>query len=98
MHRSEHRRTVAARFSREAKRFVDWADGDRLDAAAALRRVAQLYAAALELPQPWSERAAVQRLSMPASLVARLDRVRERAAAIPLQHYSEIFSPGVPPD
>jgi len=102
MHRNEQRRTVAACFSREAQRFVDWADGGSaaggLDAAAALRRVAQLYAAALELPQPWSERAAVQRLPMPASLEAKLDHVRERAAAIPLQHYSEIFSPGVPPD
>jgi hypothetical protein len=102
MHRSEHRRTVAARFSREAQRFVQWADGGtsagRLDAAVALRRVAQLYAAALELPQPWSERVAVQRLPMPAALEVKLDDVRERAAAIPLQHYSEIFSPGVPPD
>jgi hypothetical protein len=102
MHRSELRRTVASRFSSEARRFVEWADGsaapDRLGAAAALRRVAQLYAEALALPQPWSERAAVQRLPMPASLEARVDRVRLRAAAIPLQHYSEIFSPGVPPD
>jgi hypothetical protein len=98
MHRSEHRRTVAARFSREAQRFVEWADSDRLHAAAALRRVAALYAAALDLPQPWSEGAAVQRLPMPAALAATADRVRERATAIPLQHYSEIFSPGVPPD
>jgi hypothetical protein len=102
MHRSELRRTVASRFAREAQRFVEWADGsacaDRLDAAVALRRVAQLYAEALELPQPWSERAAVQRTEIPALLETRLNQVRLRAAAIPLQHYSEIYSPGVPPD
>ena len=99
---SEHRRTVASRFSREARRFVEWADGtvcaDRLGATVALRRVAQLYAEALELPQPWSERAALQRIDIPVFLEARLNQVRLRAAAIPLQHYSDIFSPGVPPD
>jgi hypothetical protein len=102
MHRSEHRRSIATRFSREARRFVEWADGsacaDRLTASLALRRVAQLYAEALELPQPWSENATVQHAEMPVFLEARLNQVRLRAAAIPLQHYSEIFSPLVPPD
>ena len=102
MQRSELRRTVASRFAREAQRFVECADGsacaDRLDAAVALRRVAQLYAAALELPQPWSERVAVQGVEIPVFHEARLNQVRLRAAAIPLPHYSEIYSPGVPPD
>jgi hypothetical protein len=35
---------------------------------------------------------------VPVFLEARLNQVRLRAAAIPLQHYSEIFSPLVPPD
>jgi hypothetical protein len=102
MHRSEHRRTVATRFSREAQRFVEWADGsacaDRLTAPLAVRRVARLYAEALELPQPWSEGVSVRREEIPVFLEARLNQVRLRAAAIPLQHYSEIFSPLVPPD
>jgi hypothetical protein len=102
MPRSEHRRNVAARFACEARRFVEWADGsacaDRLGAAVALRRVALLYAGALELPQPWSESVTVQRNEVPEFLQARLEQVRVRAAAIPLQHYSEIYSPGVPPD
>jgi hypothetical protein len=102
MHRSEQRRTIAARFGREARRFVDWADGsacaDRLTAAVALRRVAQLYADALELPQPWTVGVTVQLAEVPVFLEARLNQVRLRAAAIPLQHYSEIYSPGVPPD
>ena len=102
MHRSEHRRTVAARFGHEARSFVHWADGsacaDRLTAAVALRRVAQLYAEALELPQPWSEGARLQPAEMPVFIEARLNQVRLRASAIALQHYSEIYSPGVPPD
>ena len=102
MHRSEQRRSIAARFSHEARRFVDWADGtacaDRLAAPAALRRVTQLYAEALALPQPWSPSAAVQRAEMPVFLEARLNQVRLRASALALQHYSEIFCPQVPPD
>ncbi|HEX6705188.1 MAG TPA: DUF5063 domain-containing protein [Albitalea sp.] len=102
MHRKEHRQSVAERFSQEARRFIEWADGsacgDRLSAPLALRRVALLYTAALELPQPWSEGVSAQHDQEPVYLEARLNQVRLRAAAIPLQHYSEIFSPGVPPD
>jgi len=95
-------RTQAAdRFSREARLFVDWADGssgdEAMSAALALRRVVALYAAALELPQPWSQGVA----SAPEFVAAashQLHAVRTRAAAIPLQHYSEIYTPGVPPD
>jgi len=100
MHRSEHRRSVAARFSREAERFVGWADGsacaDRLTAPDALRRVTQLYAEALALPQPWSPSVAVQPTELPVFLEARLNQVRLRASALALQHYSEIFCPHVP--
>ena len=102
MHRADHRKAIATRFSREAQRFVEWADGsacaDRLTAPLALRRVAQLYTEALELPQPWTERVSVQAEETPVFLEARLNQVSLRAAAIPLQHYSEIFSPLVPPD
>ena len=102
MLRSEHRQAVAARFGREAQRFVAWADGSEtvepLTAALALRRVARLYTEALELPQPWSERVSSRQDVEPRTLQERLALVRERAAAIPLQHYSEIFSPLVPPD
>jgi hypothetical protein len=102
MQRSEHRRSIAARFSREARRFAEWADGsacaDRLTAPTALRRVTQLYAEALALPQPWSERVAAQPAELPVFLEARLNQVRLRAGAIALQHYSEIYSPTVPPE
>lgn len=102
MPRAEHRKAIAARFSREAQRFAEWADGsaigDRLTAPLALRRVALLYTTALELPQPWSEGVSARPEDVPVFLEARLNQVRLRAAAIPLQHYSEIFSPLVPPD
>lgn len=95
------RPAIAQCFSEEARQFVDWADGsaskDPLTAPVALRRVVALYAAALELPQPWSE--GVSRAPGPApATLYQLHAVRTRAAAIPLQHYSEIFSPLVPPD
>lgn len=101
MPRSEQREAVARRFSDEARRFVAWADGrtaKELSAPLALRRVVALYAAALELPQPWSERVSPGASDDPPELVERLGIVRNRAAAIPLQHYSEIFSPLVMTD
>lgn len=102
MPRSDLRRSTAAHFAREAQRFVVWADGtacgDRLTAPIALRRVAQLYADALALPQPWSQSVSPRYEALPVFLEARLNQVRLRAAAIPLQHYSEIFSPSLPPD
>jgi hypothetical protein len=95
-------RTAAAQsFSQEARAFLEWADGsashDKLTAPVALRHLVALYAAALELPQPWSE--SVTNTPEPAAAAThRLHAVRTRAAAIPLQHYGEIFSPLVPPD
>jgi hypothetical protein len=101
MDRTETRHLIAERFSVEARRFVQWADGStapgKLTAPIALRRVVALYAAALELPQPWSEGVSARRAFEP-ELTQRLAAVRERAQAIPLQHYSEIFSPHVPQD
>lgn len=97
----EHRLAVAHRFADEARVFVAWAD-DRSDTALtaplALRRIVALYAAALELPQPWSERVAPSVRDDPPALLLQLARVRSRASAIPLQHYSEIFSPLVVAD
>ena len=96
MPRSEQRQAIARRFCDEARCFVAWADGTaakELSAPLALRRVVALYAAALELPQPWSERVSPGGSDDPPELVERLGIVRNRAAAIPLQHYSEIFSP-----
>jgi hypothetical protein len=95
------RAVAAQRFSEEARRFLAWADGttsrDVLSAPAALRRLVALYAAALELPQPWSEGVAHTSEPAPAA-VHRLHAVRTRAAAIALQHYGEIFGPLVPCD
>ncbi len=99
MPRNASRQLTAERFSREARRFVDWADGSaaqpKLLAPVALRRMVALYAAALELPQPWSEGVSARPASG-AALAERLNALRERATAIPLQHYSEIFSPLLP--
>lgn len=96
-----HRKLVADRFGDEARRFVEWADGTSdptpLTAPVALRRVVAVYAAALSLPQPWTERVSIRRAD-PIDVTASLAAVRGRAAAIPLQHYSEIFSPHVPQD
>lgn len=101
MHRSQNRELSAERFSREARRFVDWADGsaskDKMLAPVGLRRIVALYAAALDLPQPWSEGVTAEHTPGP-GLSERLNAVRARAAAIPLQHYSEIFSPLLPPE
>lgn len=99
MHRAAHRTQIADRFSVEAVRFVEWADGtsdpEPLTASIALRQIVAIYAAALSLPQPWTERVSNRRnenIDLSDSLAA----VRHRASAIPLQHYSEIFSPLVP--
>ena len=96
MTRNQSRQASAARFSEEARRFISWADGsassERLSAPVALRRVLALYASALELPQPWSVGVTMQDAPAPPP-DGHLRAVRERAAAIPLQHYGEIFSP-----
>jgi len=96
MTRNQSRQASAARFSEQVRLFIAWADGsasaERLSARVALRRVLALYAAALELPQPWSVGVSMQ--DAPAAAPPeRLQAVRQRAAAIPLQHYGEIFSP-----
>jgi hypothetical protein len=96
MLRRQSRSMTAQRFASEARRFIAWADGtasqDALRAPVALRHVVALYAAALELPQPWSEGVSAAHTAGPVP-AERLNAVRQRAAAIPLQHYSEIFSP-----
>lgn len=101
MSRHDIRHAIADRFSDEARRFVEWADGtsssQTMNAAVALRRVVALYGVALELPQPWSEKVSTGELPCP-DLTRRLAAVRQRASAIPLQHYSEIFSPHVMQD
>jgi len=102
MTRHQSRQASAARFSAVARPFIEWADGsasdEHLSARIALRRVLALYAAALELPQPWSEHVTLPHAAAP-DLGARLQALRERAAAIPLQHYGEIYSPLlVPPE
>lgn len=94
--RSQQRLAVALHFRQEALCFIAWADGsapgEAFTASVALRRVLALYAAGLELPQPWSEGVSSGHVAEP-TLVSRLRAVRTRAAALPLQHYSEIFSP-----
>jgi len=101
MQRHQMRQSIAQRFGAEAQRFVEWAEDaeapEPMSAPVALRRVVALYSAALELPQPWSEGASIRR-DGELQLAHRLARVRERAAAIALQHYSEIFSPHLPQD
>jgi len=90
------RPSCALRFAEEARRFVEWADGaigdPQLHAADALRRVLALYTAALQLPQPWSQGVKGATPEVP-HLAERLARVQQRAASLPLQYYSEIFSP-----
>jgi len=101
MQRTATRQHIADRFSAEARRFVEWADGTStpgpLSAPVALRRVVAVYAAALSLPQPWSERVSNRR-DDELDLTEDLASVHRRAQSIPLQHYSEIFSPLVPQD
>jgi len=101
MQRHADRQHIADRFSVEARRFVEWADGTSdtraLSAPVALRHVVAIYAAALALPQPWSERVSNHRGDH-VDLSGAIAAVRQRASAIPLQHYSEIFSPLVPQD
>src|SRR5689334_7009345 len=94
--RPNDRHASALRFADEARRFVEWADGaidgPQLRAPDALRRVLGLYAAALQLPQPWSRAVKATAPEVP-RLAERLQRLQQRAATLPLQHYSEIFSP-----
>ncbi|HMC16726.1 MAG TPA: DUF5063 domain-containing protein [Albitalea sp.] len=100
MQRRQSRSMIAQRFASEARRFIAWADGtashDAMQAPVALRHVVALYSAALALPQPWSEGVSAVHTPGPA-LAERLNAVKLRAAAIPLQHYSEIFSPQLLP-
>ncbi|WP_124542756.1 DUF5063 domain-containing protein [Piscinibacter terrae] len=97
-----HRKLVADRFSAQARRFVEWADGTSdagpLTAPVALRQVVAVYTAALAMPQPWSEHVSPRSEEQAVDMTVALSAVRLRAAAIPLQHYSEIFSPLVPQD
>lgn len=96
MPRSQQKLAIALGFRQEAQCFIAWADGtgspDAFTAPVALRQILAIYTAGLELPQPWSEGVSNGRVAEPA-LAGRLRAVRSRAAALPLQHYSEIFSP-----
>jgi hypothetical protein len=57
----------------------------------------RLYAAALDLPQPWSEGVTAEHTPGP-GLAERLNAVRAVPRPFPCQHYSEIFSPLLPPE
>src|SRR5687768_2207785 len=78
MSRHDIRHAIADRFSDEARRFVEWADGtsssQTMSASVALRRVVALYGVALELPQPWSEKVSTGELPCP-DLTRRLAAV-----------------------
>jgi hypothetical protein len=82
-------------FAQEARAFCRWAtgaDGTPMNAPLALRRVSSLYAAALDLPQPFTdgmsdEAADVEPPSGSGEVVA------SRASQLPLQIYWEVFDP-----
>jgi hypothetical protein len=82
-------------FAAEARTFCRWAtgeDGAEMSVVATLRRVSSLYAAALELPPPYTEGVCMELLevALPAGEVAL---VTARAARLPFQVYWETFDP-----
>jgi hypothetical protein len=82
-------------FAQEARTFCSWAtgeDGSTMSIPQALRRVTNLYTAALGLPLPFTQgmsEAAVE-IEPPS---ASMELVSRRAATLPLQVYWEIFAP-----
>jgi len=82
-------------FAQEARSFCRWAtgaDGTPMNAPVALRCVSSLYAAALELPPPFTpgmsdDGAEVEPPSGSVGVVAA------RASELPLQVYWEVFDP-----
>lgn len=82
-------------FAEEARSFRGWAagiDGTPMNAQIALRRVSTLYAAALDLPQPFTQgmSADVPEVEPPSGSV---QMVAARASELPLQIYWEVFDP-----
>lgn len=82
-------------FAEEARRFCRWAtgeDGETMNAASALRRVSALYAAALELPLPFTKGmpAALSKVDAPSEAV---EQVAARVASLKPLVYWEIFDP-----
>ena len=87
--------THLAAFAAEARTFCRWAtgeDGAEMNVASALRRVSALYAAALELPPPFTEGVSTE-LPEVSPRTGSVEIVRARAARLPLQLYWEIFDP-----
>ena len=81
-------------FAEQARRFCRWAtgeDGATISAASALRRVASLYCAALELPLPFTKGMAAEPAEVDVSEAA--EYVAGRIGGLkPLVHW-EIFDP-----
>lgn len=80
-------------FALEARAFCAWAtgtDGSTMSAAAALRRVASLYVAALSLPQPFGPGLSSEYRSADAP---NRHLVLGRVATLPLNRYWEVYAP-----
>ena len=82
-------------FADQARAFCRWAtgeDGTSISAASALRKVSLIYAAALELPHPFTKRmsADLAGAQPPADSVAR---VIARIVGLNPQGYWEVFDP-----
>jgi hypothetical protein len=82
-------------FAAEARIFCNWAtgaDGTPMTVASAVRRVSSVYAAALNLPPPFTESTstASREFELPSDAV---QPVAIRAAELPLQVYWEIYDP-----
>lgn len=86
-------------FAQEARAFCRWAtgaDGTPMIAPVVLRRVSSLYAAALNLPLPFTQgmSESVAEVEPPSDSVRV---VVARASALPLQVYWEVFDPVATP-
>jgi hypothetical protein len=82
-------------FAQEARAYCRWAtgaDGTEMSVPVALRRVTSLYAAALNLPLPFTQgmSAEVVEVDPPAGT---LGLVAARAAQLPRQIYWQVFDP-----
>jgi hypothetical protein len=82
-------------FAEQARAFCHWATGEddgHMSVAAAVRSVSLLYAAALDLPRPFTHGMSSELIGVEPPAGA-LDRVISRAKNLPLQVYWEIFNP-----
>jgi hypothetical protein len=82
-------------FANEARIFCRWAtgvDGEPMEAPEALRRVSSLYAAALDLPVPFTQGMSedIAEVEPPPGSIRV---VAARASELPLQTYWEVFDP-----